>query len=556
MLCRARDSRDDEKKELLSSTSSNIREIWDGARVVRQTGENITKIFVFDTNWTDETQSKIITPLENDHRYALKPRTIDTVRWWGLDWSGNKVSRLLKNSITPSLSLSNPKAIPSTRKTLGALCLGIIIQLTVISINALIDFKWHKLRAKRVVAPWAFWVWLAGTVTISFGVSMCAYVVVCKTRHLILRRSDENNNLQIFRVQTALDKEGIPAYFIRHNPINATLRWSHSDENQQPLLIVIGAFCALGGFVCQNFGTRELHFSAGLLQFGATFILSGLRAYLRRHVGDPLEPKPVRLDGTLACSVSYNLFDRYLKPFSYFPIFILDGERLLLTSTQYPQRQTSSDRDPINQRADVIIKSWGQLANLHDEDDVKELKELAASLIKAMDWLLKRLTGQDATSFLWFHKMCIGDTVDYGDSYTESDRHAFTAQVRFDSSSDEIQDRIKAVLNFSNDSQFNAKAYAINRALQIVGSIQVENKDAAKTLRHYFRRRIRFWYPGEFVDMPLHRHDGLTKGEYELFGLEFSSLRPHIPMTPRYALSQFSLTTPDNAYHIDSLCLC
>lgn len=537
MLCRARDSRDDEKKELLSSTSSNIREIWDGARVVRQTGEKITKFFVFDTNWTDETQSKIITPLENDHRYALKPRTIDTVRWWGLDWSGNKVSRLLKDSITPSLSLSNPKAIPSTRKTLGALCLGIIIQLTVISINALIDFKWHKLRAKRVVAPWAFWVWLAGTVAISFGVSMCAYVVVCKTRHLILRRSDENNNLQIFRVQTALDKEGIPAYFIRHNPINATLRWSQSDENQQPLLILIGAFCALGGFVCQNFGTRELHFSAGLLQFGATFILSGLRAYLRRHVGDPLEPKPVRLDGTLACSVSYNLFDRYLKPFSYFPIFILDEERLLLSSTQYPQRQISSDREEHNRRADVIIKSWGQLANLHDKDDVKELTELADSLVKAMDWLLKRVTGQDATSFLWFHKMCIGDPTDYGDAYTRYDRQALTAQVRFDSGSKEIQERIKAVLNFSNDLKINAKANKTNGALQIVGSIQVENKDEAETLGQYLQRRIRFWYPGECEDMPLDRVDGRSIALYELFGLEFSSLRPDMLTTAKYALT-------------------
>ncbi|KAK7952364.1 uncharacterized protein PG986_008092 [Apiospora aurea] len=48
---RARDSPDDEEKEILSSTSANVREIWTGNRVVRQTGASKSTAFVFDPDW-------------------------------------------------------------------------------------------------------------------------------------------------------------------------------------------------------------------------------------------------------------------------------------------------------------------------------------------------------------------------------------------------------------------------------------------------------------------------------------------------------------------------
>ncbi|KAF8854007.1 hypothetical protein BDZ45DRAFT_597700, partial [Acephala macrosclerotiorum] len=45
LIGRARDSRHDDEIEILSSTSASVREIWNGNRVVRQTGEsNMTEI--------------------------------------------------------------------------------------------------------------------------------------------------------------------------------------------------------------------------------------------------------------------------------------------------------------------------------------------------------------------------------------------------------------------------------------------------------------------------------------------------------------------------------
>ncbi|KAL8788275.1 MAG: hypothetical protein Q9195_007372 [Heterodermia aff. obscurata] len=416
--------RDDEKKELLSSTSSNIREIWDGARVIRQTGEKVSEFFVFDPNCPVEPESKIISPLEKEPRYALTTRTIETIRWGDFGWFKYEKSSLLKGSITPSLSLNNPKAIPSTAKTLSALCLGIVIQATVISINALIVYKWHKLRAKRLVAPWAFPVWLAGTVAISVGVSTCAYVVVCKTRNLTLKPIDENGfdgngHLQIFRVQKALDKEGIPA--------------------------------------------------------------------------------------------------------------------LLLSSTNYPQLQLSSDRKADDRIADVIIKSWGQLEDLHDNDDLKEPTDLADSLATATSWLLDCLMPkQDELPFRWSHMMCLGTPTVYEDSvHTVPGRKVLTVHVFFESGSNAIRDRVKAVLKFSNELEFNAQANKTDGALQIIGSIEVKNVAVAQRLSSFFQRRVRFWDPSECGDLSLDVYDHRPKALYELFGLEFSSLRFDTLTAPR-----------------------
>lgn len=67
------------------------------------------------------------------------------------------------------------------------------------------------------------------------------------------------------------------------------------------LFTTIGTFLTLAGFICQNIGTRELHWSAGLLQLGTTLILAGLRAWSRRRVGIP-PPTVVTLKPGLGAS--------------------------------------------------------------------------------------------------------------------------------------------------------------------------------------------------------------------------------------------------------------
>ena len=75
------------------------------------------------------------------------------------------------------------------------------------------------------------------------------------------------------------------------------------------LWIVVGSLSALSGFILLNVGTRELHWSAAVAQLVATLILTGIRAWVRRYVGDA--PSIIkRLDARfavaeIACDIYY-----------------------------------------------------------------------------------------------------------------------------------------------------------------------------------------------------------------------------------------------------------
>jgi hypothetical protein len=59
-----------------------------------------------------------------------------------------------------------------------------------------------------------------------------------------------------------------------------------SRSHLMAFMTVIGTSFTQAGFICQNFGTRELHWSAGVAQLVVTLILVILRGWLRRRVGD------------------------------------------------------------------------------------------------------------------------------------------------------------------------------------------------------------------------------------------------------------------------------
>jgi hypothetical protein len=55
-----------------------------------------------------------------------------------------------------------------------------------------------------------------------------------------------------------------------------------------------GALITVLGFILQNIGTRELHWSAGVAQLLSTLVMVVIRALVRRHVGNPPDPaKPL-----------------------------------------------------------------------------------------------------------------------------------------------------------------------------------------------------------------------------------------------------------------------
>ena len=391
---------------------------------------------------------------------------------------------------------------------------SLAIQGAVIAVNALIVYHWRYLRAGRLVASYGFPVWLSGTIAINLGVSICGFVVIGRTGTVRLApRYGKFNHLKMFRVQEALEKEGLPAFMIQHHPMNRTIMLTRSPDKKQPWLASFGAFLALGGFVCQNIGTRELHLSSGLLQLGATLILTIFRALLRRRIGNPLSPAPLELVGSQASAVSFELERRELGPFTMFPIRYVDNDRVHYGMFSVNSRLTKEEE----QSAKNIFGIWENLSQetgFHDEEGLKEIDDLVDDLIG----LMRELT--DNQSFEWNHPMSIFSYTDVEDRRRRDEIKR--VQVECMSHADggrlgKLKQRPTAIFAFSNYDY--RKHYRGRRdALQILGRFKESKCDAAKgNMKGLFGSGVEVW-----VRMPNEDSPEYTR---EIFGLEFSTLQ-------------------------------
>lgn len=312
-IYRARDSPDDEEKEILSSTSTNVREIWNGDRIVRQTGGSMTMLLVFDPDLIEDSLSGIDRFYQPSCLRRLHDRVEDSP---GYDVLSRIFFRYIKlrhlggelftsEKVPPNLTINIDGAVPEQWTVFIFTSVGLLIQAAVMAINAVAVYHWHWLRAGKTVAPYGYPIWAVGTASLGVGTCICGWVVESSSWKFSLRpksagSGDTKPNIVLF--QRRIPDLNIPAYAI--TPIRpggvfklSRRRWPLTPEHpkeylkgeavKREILTTLGALLAVCGFVCQNIGTRELHWSAGVLQLGATLILTLLRAWLRHHVGDP-----------------------------------------------------------------------------------------------------------------------------------------------------------------------------------------------------------------------------------------------------------------------------
>ena len=450
----------------------------------------------------------MIKPLKSDSRFELMGARLGRSH---RDW--------LTFSIAPSLTLNNPKAVASPWRTLGVLCFGLLIQATAVVVNGLSFYRWHWLRAGRVVAPYGYHIWLAGTASISIGVAICAYVASGGTFTILLRPKDGNTHLQIFRVQKAQDTKGLGPFMILHNPADPTMKWSRTEWKEKPWLIAAGAFFALAGFVCQNIGTRELHWSAGVLQLGATLILTALRAFLRQHIGDELNPKPHQIRGSPACNVPFWFKQRRCWSPSVSRVLAKSGDEFRPAHTSwmntYINPESSVDRQTISD-INGLLSGWISLASLHDKDELDELNKIADSLTEAMGRVLSIILSSGPNELLsWSHGM-------YLESHMYRKTFSFPTELNIVpvvfSQSENILERMKAIISFTCE-YYQERATEI-KVLQVVGSFAITEVEL-------LARQIRQFVPEKelkFLFLKSQEGQQFRKDHYEIFGLQFSGM--------------------------------
>lgn len=211
---------------------------------------------------------------------------------------------IVSDNVASNLTLNIPGAITDRSKVFLAMCVCIFAQTGVIIANAFIVYRLQWLRAGKIVAAYGYPVWASGTLAISTGTSICGWVVESSTWKATLRPEKDSESRAPTRIvifQKAIPEQDMLAYALQPIPPGGDFRvsvrlfppTSESPSKEETRLAeirswitVAGAVLALSGFVCQNIGTRELHWSAGLLQLSATFTSTLVRAYLRMKVGN------------------------------------------------------------------------------------------------------------------------------------------------------------------------------------------------------------------------------------------------------------------------------
>ncbi|OGM45525.1 hypothetical protein ABOM_006492 [Aspergillus bombycis] len=264
------EERDVIEKELLSSTSEEVCEIWNGHGVERKllpSSESApVEEWIYDGN------------LQPTSR-ALVRKASRTIRAEP-PWSGKPETEL-----SPNLSL-NLGPYNRARKLLFLTIIGILLQSSVVVVSALTAFYnpvrvRYFITATRAVRIISFTFVSAGTTLLCLGLAYTAKVIDT-SEHVTIWNPRKQNTLAIWIQQknTALKTE---AYVIG-KIIKKELVWAHRPLSSCPSTAIACpvAVAIIVGFLLQSIGLSIMHWPVQVLQLVAMTVMFLGRCYARK----------------------------------------------------------------------------------------------------------------------------------------------------------------------------------------------------------------------------------------------------------------------------------
>ena len=404
----------------------------------------------------------------------------------------------------PNLTLNIPKAIPPRWKVRTFVIIGVCVQIAVLSFNAVAVYYWKWTRDGQPVASYGYPTWMAGTVCMSLGISLCARVVQLSTVvHTLAPPEKEKKRFQVVRLQNKITGLNRPAYAIYNfDPsIKVSIRaWppvvgknspkAFHDRTTKALgrkmlhLTVIGASLTMAGFICQNIGTRELHWSAGVFQLGATLFLAALRAWLRRYVGDE-PPSELELDDgyeacQLACSleryccgsviqlltnIAYHRLTSILHPEPFEELPVLEPSRLVAAIGRSTLARAKGR--VFSSHASRIINAQVRLTSVAPNSDymIKSASSIVHAILEILDII--KVHG----SFSWNEYMALNDYDYEHDSMSENPKAIVSVRIGVKRAEGQITARekiescqkIAAILGLTMRHRFNGFRFMHHR---------------------------------------------------------------------------------------------
>jgi hypothetical protein len=187
LVGRARESRATAEAELLSSTSEEVCEMWNGQEVVRTFGSPQTSHLVLIL---DSDRVKAFSLQEAYIRRVLVEASGRRIKFSGLD------SDLAFGS-APNLSLNAPESEISDAERWWWVSMGLTSQLTALSAPFLV-----MRTAGYPILPYGYTCYLVGTIVLSSGLALCSHIIEGSTTEFdLVPNTTQNRGLRIITIQ-------------------------------------------------------------------------------------------------------------------------------------------------------------------------------------------------------------------------------------------------------------------------------------------------------------------------------------------------------------------
>ncbi|KAH8885873.1 hypothetical protein GQ53DRAFT_628821, partial [Thozetella sp. PMI_491] len=285
---RGREPKSEVEKELMSSTSAEVCEMWNGNSLVRVVGQSrvVGLALVFD----------------EDGRRLKRHRSKD-----GADNSSESLVTTPLLGSSPNISLNYQVSHNVTELAWFAL-LSILLQGVVLAIDGLLTYYWAYTNNGQAVSSAAFPLLVIGTGLLTIGLYLCSFIIQDGTRETRLRLRSENDGreVRLFWLQQRgrVGDQHFGSYAIFAADGRRDIILSEREDyfegtdnttNREPLTIrsftialltVVASFLSIVGYVVQFIAFRQMHWFAAVLQLILCLVMTGIRAWVRRYFAE------------------------------------------------------------------------------------------------------------------------------------------------------------------------------------------------------------------------------------------------------------------------------
>ncbi|KAF8245467.1 hypothetical protein K440DRAFT_517209, partial [Wilcoxina mikolae CBS 423.85] len=272
--------------ELMSSTSDDVCELWNGKGIVRILGRSDVLELIYIKSLDEVPAGSGIYDFREAMRKGILKRTTP-------GRSEDQLENLpLDSSPNVSLNVGGQRVSDIELKIVAVV--GTLLQGGVVAFAgvAVLHPRWSTMFSKHdqlTVAPFAFPTMAVGTFALVVGMFLCAHIVDGSTVEDRWEITDPRANLAWLQKGGKINDQQFES---NNRPFIITSRKDFGAHPEK--LTVLATAISLCGFAVMFLGLRGLHWSVTMAQLSTTAIMAGFRALVRRNMVH--EPDYAKID--------------------------------------------------------------------------------------------------------------------------------------------------------------------------------------------------------------------------------------------------------------------